>query len=452
MATPRNAAKALAALVAISSLALTSCSSSSSGPSADAPGSGETYTQEQIDEAMTTPTTIDLWAWVEVQDQVDLFEAKYPDIKVNIVNNGGATQQYVKYRAALEAGKGVPDVVQVGYDRISSFNQTESLLDLTPLGAADISSQFVPGIWSQVESNGGVWAIPQDSGPMGTLYRTDLFQQAGVELPATWDDFAVAAEKLKASTGSYITNLPGNDMPQMLGFFSQAGTSPWSYDGKETVGIDIDNEVTQEVVGYWEKLVQADLVGVDPDYTDGWYQGLARGQYASWLTAAWGPTFLQGTAGETSGLWAAGDLPQWDASERVSANWGGSANAVSAESDSPIAAYKLAEFINTDPASTVSLANDLFLFPTTVATLEDPAFADKEAEFYGGQKVNAFFADVSSTVAENQQWLPFMDYVNSAYDETLGKAIAERGDMLGALTAWQDKVAEYAEQQGFTVN
>ena len=54
---------------------------------------------------------------------------------------------------------------------IPSFVVTESLLDLTPYGAADLEGDYVPWVWAQVATGDGVWSIPQDTGPMGNLYR-----------------------------------------------------------------------------------------------------------------------------------------------------------------------------------------------------------------------------------------------------------------------------------------
>ena len=448
MKTHRSVALAVGAVAVTVALALSGCSSSGSGNGADT----KPASQAEIDKAMNTSTTINFWAWVpNIQNEIDLFEKKYPKIKVNLVNQGDANTQYVKLRAAVKAGKGVPDVAQIGYDYLPSFTQTNSLLDITPYGADKIKSDFVPGIWSQVTQNGKIWAVPQDSGPMGTLYRTDILEKAGVSAPTTWDQFAKDAQTVKEKTGAYITNIPGNDMPQTLGFFSQAGAKLFDYDGKKTVSIDVDSEKTQQVVSYWQDLIQKDLVATDPDFTDAWYQGLSRGSYATWLTAAWGPTFLAGSAKNTSGKWKAAELPQWKSGERVSANWGGSSDAVMAGTENPIAAYELAKFINSDPSSTIKLANDQSLYPTTTATLKDAAFTDAESEFYGGQQVNKFFADVSTTVPQNQGYLPFQDYVNSSYNDTLGKAIADHGDLKSALTAWQKKLTSYAKQQGFTV-
>lgn len=437
----------LGAVALVSALALSGCAPSSSGTSSTAPVS-----QADIDKAMNTETTLTFWSWVpDIQKEVDLFEAKYPKIKVDVVDTSGGTQQYPKLRAALKAGKGAPDVAQIEYQYIPSFRQTQSLADLTPYGAADTKDQFVDWIWNQVADDKGIWAVPQDAGPLGNLYRSDIFAAAGVEAPETWADYATAAQTIKDKTGSYIADLPGNDPGQMVGFFWQAGAKPFGYDGDKTVTVNLDSPETQKVVSFWQDLVKKDLVSTDADFNDEWYQGLAQGKYASWQVAAWGPIFLQGTAKNTSGNWTAAKIPQWKAGEDVSGNWGGSTSAVMESSQNKIAAYEFAKFLNTDSESALMLANEQFLFPTTKATLTDPAFVDQSSEFYGGQKVNEFFAGVSETVDKDFQWLPFMDYVYSSYTETLGKAISEKGDMTAGLTAWQSAVESYAKQQGFTV-
>jgi len=41
--------------------------------------------------------------------------------------------------------------------------------------------------------------------------------------------------------------------------------------------------------------------------------------------------------------------------------------------------------------------------------------------------------------------------VDSAYAETVGTVIAEKGDIAAALDVWQEQIVSYAEDQGFTV-
>jgi len=237
----------------------------------------------------------------------------------------------------------------------------------------------------------------------------------------------------------------------MIGFFWQAGIKPFGYNGEDTVTIDVNSDEAKEVATYWTELIQQDLISTDVDFNDTWYKGLANGKYAGWLTAAWGPIFLQGTAEGTSGLWRAAPLPQWTEGEEVSGNWGGSSDAVLASSENPIAAYELAKFINNDQESAMMLATEQFLYPPQVSVLEDPAFVDQESEFYGGQQVNKLFSEISETVDTDFQWLPFMDYVYSSYEDTMGTVIAGKGDIAAALDTWQDQLVKYAEDQGFTV-
>ncbi|MFC8682032.1 ABC transporter substrate-binding protein [Microbacterium ureisolvens] len=448
MKKARRTAATLTVGAATVAVLLAGCAPGGSGGEAQGP-----ITQDQIDEALSTPTELTFWTWVpDIQNEVDLFEAKYPDIKVKVENVGQGLPHYQKLRSAIEAGEGAPDVAQIEYQYIPSFVLPESLLDLTPYGGDDLSDQFVDWAWNQVSPGDEVWAVPQDVGPMGNLYREDILAAAGItEPPATWDDYATAAQAVKDQTGSYISNLGATQAGQMIGFFWQAGIKPFGYDGEETVSINVNSDEAKQVADYWTQLIQADLVSTDVDFNDTWYQGLASGKYAGWLTAAWGPIFLQGTASDTSGLWRAAPLPQWSEGEQVSGNWGGSSDAVLASSENPIAAYELAKFINTDQESAMMLATEQFLYPPQVSVLEDPAFADQESEFYGGQKVNALFAEISETVDTEFQWLPFMDYVYSTYEETMGTVIAAKGDISDALDTWQDQLVSYAEDQGFTV-
>jgi multiple sugar transport system substrate-binding protein len=445
---PRTAVTLGAGLLAVA-LALTGCTGGSGTGGTTGPVS-----QADIDKALKTPTTLTFWTWVpDIKNEVALFEKKYPAIKVNVENVGQGAPHYQKLRTALKAGKGAPDVAQVEFQYISSFTVTNSLLDIAPYGATKLSDQYVPWVWNQVKQDKAVYAIPQDSGPMGNLYRKDILDKAGItKAPETWAEYATAAKTVKETTGVYMSNLASSQAGQMLGLLWQAGVKPFGYDGSKGVTVDVNSAEAKKVAAYWQDLIQKDYVSTDPDFTDSWYQGLANGKYAGWLTAAWAPVFLQGTAAKTSGLWSAAPLPQETAGTQASGNWGGSSDAVLKTTKNPIAAYELAKWINNDPAPTLEFANKQFLFPTSNATLKDPAWVDQPAPFYGGQKVNALFADISKTVDTKFEWLPYMDYAYSSYTETMGKALSDKGDLSAGLDAWQKALVTYGTQQGFAVN
>ena len=442
----------LLATAAVGALLLTACGGGGDSDG-EAAAPAEAVSQDEIDEALSTPTDLVFWTWVpDIQNQVDLFMKEYPDINVKVENVGQGAPHYQKLRTALESGEGAPDVAQVEFQYLSSFRVNDNLLDLSPYGVAELEGQYADWIWDQVSDDGAVYGVPQDVGPMGNLYREDLLSAAGVKPPKTWDEFVEVARAYRdANPKSYLTNLPGNDAGQFAGLLWQAGARPFDFDGAETVTIDLDTPEVEKVVDVWNTMIQEDLVSVDPDFTDQWYQGLANGKYASWQTAAWGPVFLQGTAGKTSGKWRATTIPQWEEGETVSSNWGGSTDAVLSETENPIAAAELAKWINTAEEPALKLATEQFLFPAYNPVLENPEFIEQKSEFYGGEQVNKQFAEYSRSVSTDFGWLPFMDYAYSSYGETLGKAIADKAELKPALEAWEADITAYAEDQGFTV-
>jgi multiple sugar transport system substrate-binding protein len=438
------------AVAAVAALTIAGCSDSSS----PAPAAAETVSQADIDKAMTTPTTLNFWTWVpNIEKEVALFQAKYPAIKVNVVNAGQGLEAYTKLRTALKAGKGAPDLAQIEFQYIPTFSITKSLVDLRPYGAAAIKDKFVDWTWNQVTGpNGEILAYPQDTGPMGMLYRADLFEKYQIDVPKTWDEFAAAARKLHAADPKvYLTDMAANEQGAWHGLMWQAGSKAYSVNGT-TVGLAVNDAASKKVADYWGGLAKEGVIATDPDFTDTWFQGLNNGKYATWLTAAWGPVFLGGSAKSTAGKWRAAPLPQWDASKPVSGNWGGSTTAVMTGTPNAVAAAKFAEFLNTDPETTKMFNTVQNFFPATKALLADLEFAGQKSAFFGDQEVNKMFAEIGDTVDVSWQWPPFVDQAVKDWTETAGKAMADKGDVGAATDEWQSRLTAYAKNQGFTVS
>jgi multiple sugar transport system substrate-binding protein len=445
---------AATAVLATSALLAACAGSSSGGGTGAGTSSNAPVSQSDIDKAMTTPTTLTFWTWVpNISQEIAVFQKKYPAIKVNVVNAGQGTPQYTKLRTALQAGSGAPDLAQIEFQYIPTFSTPGYLIDLRPYGAAANKSKFVDWTWGQVSGRDGqVWAYPQDTGPMGLLYRKDIFDKYGITVPTTWDEFATAAKKLhSADPNVYITDLASGEPGVWHGLQWQAGAKPYGNPSATSVSLDVNGSESQKLATYWGDLNKQGLIATDPDFTENWFKGLNSGKYATWITAAWGPVFLQGSAKSTSGKWRAAPLPQWDASKPASGNWGGSTTAVIKGTKNQIAAAKFAEFLNTDPETTKMFTTLQFFFPATTATLNDAAFLSQKPAFYGGQEVNKVFAKTSQTVDTKFEWPPFLDQSVNDWTDTVGKGLANKGDLVSASNDWQNKLTAYAKDQGFTV-
>src|SRR4051794_5744055 len=259
------------------SAALAACGADGKGGGTSAAAA---VSQADIDKAMSTATELTFWTWVpDIAQEVALFEQKYPAVKVKVVNAGQGASEYTKLRTALQAGTGAPDVAQIEYQYIPTFTITDSLLDLRPYGAAKLKNTFVDWTWGQVSGPGGeIWAIPQDTGPMGLLYRQDIFDKHGIQPPKTWDEFAAAARKLHAADPSvYMTNLAANEPAAWHGLLWQAGVKPYATSGKSNVSVDLNDATSKKLATYWGGLAKEGVISTDPDFTDSWYAGLNKG-------------------------------------------------------------------------------------------------------------------------------------------------------------------------------
>ena len=397
------------------------------------------------------PVKILLWSWVpEFQTQVDMFNAAHPNIQVELVHAGQGAEQYANLRAGLAAGSGLPDVTQMEFQHVNSFRQVDAFLDIGQW-ANSVKDQFPAGNWNQVSDGDAVYALPWDGGPMAMLYRTDILEKHGIAVPTTWAEFAEAALKLHAADPNvFMTNAAFTDGGWTNALLWQAGWKPVTRNGDELT-IRINDQVAKDFAAFWQPLLDAGAVEAKPDFTTEWYTGLDQGRYATWLTAGWGPVFLSGVAANSSGNWRAADLPQWNAGEFVTSNWGGSTLAVMKTTEHPAEAAEVAIWLTTDPETTMLYTTKQFFFPVTSALLSSPEFLGQKSDFYGGQPVNEVFAKSAGAVDLGFEWSPFQDYLYQVMTDEFGAVEDGSSTLADAFDRIQASVVSFAEDQGFTV-
>jgi len=398
------------------------------------------------------PATITFWSWVpNLQQAVNLFEQSHPNIKVKLDNVGSGSAEYTKLTTALKSGSGAPDVAQVEYSYLPQYELGNDLVDLSQYGASSLKNDFVSWVWGQVSQGSKVYAIPQDSGPMALLYRTDVFQKYHLAVPTTWAQYAQEAQQLHEDNSKIsMANFSASDGTWFNALTWQAGSQPFSVSGTNLT-VHINDSPALQVANYWGDLIKAGAISTISDWTNDWYSDLQSGTLATWITAAWAPTDLEGFAAKSAGMWRAAPLPQWTAGGTASANWGGSTDAVTKQSKYPAQAAEFAEWLNTNTTSVSTLCEKLFLFPPQNSELTSSAF-NTASSFYGGQNVNQVFAQSSQEVNTSFQWSPIEDYVNTQLQDQLASAVQGKITFAQALLNTQNAVVSYAQTQGFTVS
>ncbi|MEV0146235.1 MULTISPECIES: sugar ABC transporter substrate-binding protein [unclassified Nonomuraea] len=446
MTITRRHALLLGAALSVSLFA-TACGSSGDG------GSGTAATRsastDDLQAALDAGGSITVWAWEPTLKKVVAdFQAKYPKVKVNLVNAGTGNDQYTALQNAVKAGSGVPDVAQIEYYALPQFALGKSVADLTTFGADKLDGTFTPGPWGSVHSGSGIYGLPMDSGPMALFYNKDVFDKHKIEVPATWDEYIAAAKKLHdADPKAYITNDTG-DAGFTTSMIWQAGGKPYQVDGTK-VSVNFSDAGTQKFTSAWQQLVSGKLVAPVSSWSDAWYKGLGDGSIATLVIGAWMPANLETGVKAGAGKWRVAPMPQWESGGKATSENGGSSLAVPEAAANKKLAYAFAKYASVDEG--VQARVDGGAFPATKAQLESPAFRDKKFAYFGDQQINQVLAESASQVVPGWSYLPYQVYANSVFNDTVGKAYISGTTLQDGLKAWQDASVKYGQEQGFTV-
>jgi len=398
------------------------------------------------------PVSLTYTSWIPgIEEVVAAWNAKNPNIQVKVQTgpngNGGTYQNFFNQ---LKAGN-APDLGHIEYDALPSFRVQDGLVDL---GGCDIvakaKDQFVDWTWNQVSfgEDGHAYGVPQDTGPMALFYRADLFAKAGIAIPTTWDEYAAAAEKVKAA-GGYITNFSQSDISQFAGLSWQAGGRWFTNDGNQW-SVTLDDANTKKVADYWQNLLTKKLVSTVPPWTTEWDNAYNTGAAWTWVSAVWGANSIATGAPKTAGKWKVAPMPQWSAGEKVAGNWGGSSTAVFKGSKHVYEAAQFALWLNTSEEALTLLNAKANLYPATKTGASLPAL-QKGLAFYGDQKIYDVFAEASAQVSPDFTWGPTMTATYANASDGFKAAVSGKGSLNDALTAAQASTIQTLKSQAIPV-
>src|SRR5687768_8740261 len=143
--------------------------------------------------------------WLEAnQKEAAEFEKKHAALALKIdQQNVPSGQPFLDKLTALVAGGTPPDVAELMPWDVPQFQSKETLLNLSPFikrDKYDLGDFFAAGFDQYSLTADGkpggtigadLWGVPRDFPPRALGYNADLFQAAGVKMPAAgWNDAA----------------------------------------------------------------------------------------------------------------------------------------------------------------------------------------------------------------------------------------------------------------------
>ena len=193
---------------------------------------------------------IEFWTTDNEEERVDVYEeiaarymAEHPEVEIRIVpiEEAGVSQRMA---TALAANR-PPDIIRMGVERVAAF-AADGILDeeaaqavIQAIGEDDFRSGPLEMVTNP--TTGNYAAVPFDGWIQALWYRSDLFEEAGLEAPLSWESIDAACDALPG-TGNLLYALglgtdPGQNYPHQV--FEQVAMSnnawPFDEDGNVTM-------------------------------------------------------------------------------------------------------------------------------------------------------------------------------------------------------------------------
>lgn len=208
-------------------------------------------------------------------DAFDQFHAENPNIRVetDVIPLEQAPADFIRnYRAGNE-----PDIFQVHAERATVLAVQGALYDMSDLfdqwraEDPDSYNELASVAFTSPAYGDGVYGLGVHVGPKWMVYRKDLFEQAGLGVPQTFDDILEAARTL---TG-----------PDMIGYSLIGDRNAYNWimqlfvplGGEIVDGIpEIDSEAGRYLFDFYQTLIREELVDRE---TVSWAPGDARAAF-----------------------------------------------------------------------------------------------------------------------------------------------------------------------------
>lgn len=193
-------------LILAVSIVLSACNN---GPAASQ-ATSQAQSAGQSQTASQEPVTITFSFWegspadkAGFETMIDKFEKENPNIKV--------TQQvvpYDKYWQSIDtriAGSDFPDVTRLTYQKMGKYITGGVLQDITGDIDDATKNDLIPAFKTAVSSDDKMYGVPLHTDTMGLFYNKEMFEKAGITVPAsidkawTWQEFIDNAKKLKSA-------------------------------------------------------------------------------------------------------------------------------------------------------------------------------------------------------------------------------------------------------------
>lgn len=388
---------------------------------------------------------ITIWSWdlalAYLSDVGEKFMDEHPGVTIHC-EEMGTDQVYNKLTTSLASGVGLPDLVTIEGEQMGKFGGKfpDKFVDLTDIiDPADFMDIKI----AECSVNGRILAYPWDAAPCLMFYRTDMYQNAGVD-PAsikTWDDFIEAGIKVQdANPGISMMPMATSRRDHIFRILMmQQGAFYFDAEGNSCMD-------SPEAIGAMELVKRMYDAGITVNETswDDYVTTIQEGRVASVPDGIWMAGTIRDLSPEDSGKWGVMAMPQYSSTTSGEASNGGSVLAIPSSTQNPELAKAFAEYALTDLENLSYGLEQYALYPPYLPAFEMEIF-DSADEYFSGAKLNAMFSEIGTRIPNVNYTVNFAEAIETSKN-AVAKILLKNEDVTATMNDLQDEfVAKFGK-------
>ena len=225
-----------------------------------------------------------------VEYAVAEFNKTHPDVKVVLER-----QQWtgiVERQTTALSGSDAPDLVEFGNTQAQAFEAAGALIDLSDRAAELGGDDFLQSLLEAGTYDGKLYAAPYYAGARIMIYRTDLFEASGIEVPTTLEEMVAAGVTLKEANAD-VPNfsgiyLPARNWHAVMSFVWEHGGDIATQEGEDWVGQLDSPESIAGLEFFKDAFDRANAAPADADDATDWL-AFCAGEVGMMPAPGWKP-------------------------------------------------------------------------------------------------------------------------------------------------------------------
>ena len=163
-------------------------------------------TAEPVTFQVFYPVAVDAPIAEILNGYIEDFEAEYPHITVEPVFSGGYGDVQTAIQTTIDGGGEPPALAVMLATALYDLNNADYIAPLDGY-IADMEdgdayvADFLPAFLANSYTNDQLWSIPFQRSAVVMYYNVDMFTEAGLEAPTSWESWATAAQTLTVKDG-----------------------------------------------------------------------------------------------------------------------------------------------------------------------------------------------------------------------------------------------------------